>query len=78
MKAVIFVHGGLVQEVISSEPLQYLVIDKDTESYDEDELTHMTDPAGNRFQVALTECFAGEGVAEPDMVEHYFKQIPPL
>ena len=75
-KLVIFVQGGLIQEIIADQTCRYLIIDKDIENYEEDELAEMTEPNGDAFQAALNESAAGEDIAEPDKVEHYWNQIP--
>ena len=49
MRTVIEMEGGLIHSVISEEPLEVLVIDRDTEGIDEDE--GMTLPDGERVFV---------------------------
>jgi hypothetical protein len=75
VRVVITVKGGLVQEVISDQPIHYLIIDNDIENYEEDRLVEMTEPTGDAFQAGLYESSAGEDVAEPDKVEDYWTQI---
>lgn len=74
-KAVIIVYGGLVNDVISTEPFDYLLIDQDGENFDEDELTEITDEDGDKCYAAITEEKADVNL---ELVEHYLRQIPPL
>ena len=76
VKLVIFVQGGLIADIIADQPCRYLIIDNDIENYEEDGLAKMTDPTGDAFQAVLNESSAGEDIAEPDKVEHYWNQIP--
>lgn len=71
-RVVIFVRGGVVQEVRGSAPVEYLIIDADVQ--DKDEATMMRDWGD-------TEMYPCEIVnlttrPEPQQVEHYFNQIP--
>jgi hypothetical protein len=71
-KVVIFVRGGLVQDVIASSPVEYLIIDADVQ--DENEATRVrywgdTDESACSFVNLETREDLGQ-------VEHYFKQIP--
>jgi antitoxin (DNA-binding transcriptional repressor) of toxin-antitoxin stability system len=77
-KLIITVQGGLIQEIIADQPCRYLTIDKDIENYEEGDLAQMTDPDGTAFEASLVESSAGDDVAEPDKVEHYWNQIPPV
>jgi hypothetical protein len=71
-KVVIFVRGGLVQDVIASTPVEYLVIDADCQ--DEDEAIKV------RYWGDTEESTCGivnlETREDLGQVEHYFKQIP--
>jgi len=66
---VIFVEGGLVQEVLSDEDCEYLIIDQDVT--DDEEAREITDTTGGKF-IGCIQKF-GES---PDLnaVDHYFKQ----
>lgn len=67
MKAIIFVRGGVVQEVMSDLPLEYAIIDSDC-----DEGKRLVDPDGSRFRA---EASISETSPDPASVEHYWKQI---
>jgi hypothetical protein len=69
LRLVIFVEGGVVQEVLCSERCEYLVIDQDVQ--DEELERELTDTRGNKFTAAIDRF---EEVAHPDAVEHYFQQ----
>jgi hypothetical protein len=71
-KVVIFVRGGLVQDVIASSPVEYLIIDADVQ--DENEATRVRywgDTEESACSIVNLETREDLG-----QVEHYFKQIP--
>ena len=70
MRFVIFVEGGLVQDVLCSEDCEYLIIDQDVE--DEEESRELIDTDGDKFTAAIDHY---EESARPDAVEHYFQQV---
>lgn len=71
MRAVIIVQGGLIQDVFTDAPMEYIIIDQDVQ--DEDELATFRDTSGEEFEAAITEY---ETKGEPQIVEHYYNQIP--
>lgn len=75
-KFVIFVDGGLVQEVLCDQECEYLIIDQDCT--DEEEEKELVDTRGDKFTAAVD---AYEEPAHPAAVEHYFRQAeeaPPV
>lgn len=72
MRAVIIVQGGLVQEVHTDEPMDYIIIDQDVQ--DEDETCELLDMQGDTFTASLTE-YESKACRE---VEHYYNQIPAM
>ena len=42
MKAVVFIEGGVVQEVLSDEGMEILIVDRDTEGVETNELYKIT------------------------------------
>lgn len=48
---VVVIQGGLVQSVVSSIPMQYIVVDRDTEGADEDEMFSYISAAGTLEKV---------------------------
>ena len=72
MRVVIIVQGGWVQQVLTDEPLDYVIIDHDIQ--DEDQMTELTYMTGDTFKAAIAECQAE--VCED--VEHYYNQIPAM
>ena len=72
LKVVIFVHRGLIDEVITNRPIEYIIFDEDCQ--DAEEEIRITDfENGYTLHGSLTE-YESEGT--PDKVEHYWKQIP--
>ena len=39
VKLVVFIDGGLVSQVLSSEPIEVVIVDNDLENLDDDEIT---------------------------------------
>ena len=73
-KMVIFVHRGLIDEVITEKAMDYIVFDEDC--HDLDEEVQMTDfENGYTLHGSLTE-YESEGT--PDKIEHYWNQIPAM
>lgn len=71
-KVVIFVHGGVVEEVLSDWPLDCILIDKDETDEDQScELKDATD--GTPFTASLTELPVS---VDPKDTQHYWDQIP--
>jgi hypothetical protein len=71
-KVVIFVRGGLVQEVRGSVPVDYLIIDADCEN--DDEAILMRDWGDtDMYNCSIVNLTTRP---EPQQVEHYFNQIP--
>ena len=72
MKVIIFVQGGVVQEVLSDSPFDCILIDKD--ATDEDQVVELKDAAdGTPFTASLTELQVS--VDRKDTL-HYWNQIP--
>lgn len=69
LRLVIMVKGGLVEEVLSSDECEYLIIDQDV--CGDDEEREVRDTRGNKFVAAIG---FYEEPAHPHAVEHYFEQ----
>jgi len=70
LRAIIIVEGGLVQDVITDEPLDYIIIDKD--ETDSDELSEISDPGGDIFSASITEY---KSSTSPKDCDCYFDQM---
>ena len=70
MRAVIIVEGGLVQEVLTDEPMDYIIIDKDVQ--DEDESCELIDTVGDKFTASITEYQS----RADEFCGYYYNQIP--
>ncbi len=69
-KIVIFVKSGCVEEVLASDAIEYLIVDKDT--MDEEEARKLTTPDGQEFYAGVTKDAALPYTLD---VEHYFSQV---
>jgi hypothetical protein len=78
VKLVVFVDGGLVQEIFSNVPAEVLILDQDIDGCDETKRIREWDyknrcPADETFEVYDREPWDVHVV--PDGVEHYFKEM---
>ena len=71
-RVVIVIEGGVVQEVLSDEPIECMVIDHDTDGGDEDRLVTFHSGEGKPFQ-AVAHIWHTNVI--PDMVATYFRQL---
>ena len=64
-KVVIIVEGGNVQSVTSSEPLEVVIVDRDTEGVDLVELKTIDEE----------EAYVYEGITQSDVIPDYVKRV---
>lgn len=73
---IIFVEGGLVQDVYSQPPATYIIVDNDVQQDEEDErVQQLTDPDGDKFLAAVDVGLARDRVDGGYDLEHWLKQI---
>jgi len=77
-KLVVFVNGGLVQEILSNVPVDVFVIDSDVDGCDRTRTIREWDFKNNRTSEDLFDVFDGgdweANVNEP-AVDHYFSEM---
>ena len=71
-RIVIVVEGGVVQEVLSDEPIECMVIDHDTDGVDEDRLVTFHPGEGKPFQAVA---HIWKASVMPDLVATCFGQL---
>lgn len=71
-RIVIVVEGGVVQEVLSDDPINVMVIDHDIDGVDEDSLVTFQPGEGKPFQAVA---HIWKASAMPDLVATYFGQL---
>lgn len=71
-KVVIFMEGGLIQDVVSEQPLNICVMDYDTDGAEE--VHKITDWHGNTDVACVFK--VNHSVANERVVKHFWKQIP--
>jgi hypothetical protein len=77
-RIVVMMEGGLIHNILSSERIEVLVLDADTEGADEDRIQEIVllDDEGNPSDMREENYVSTWDVpGEPNIVEHYFKQV---
>ena len=77
-KVVVMMEGGVIHDILSSVPMEVLVLDADTEGADEDRIQEIVllDDEGNPSDMREENYVSMWDVpGEPNNVEHYFNQV---
>lgn len=70
-KLAIIIEGGIIQNVISSEPVEVVVVDRDDSAVDESDCKELEGAGGQSFKAYA---YAYEGV-EIDQSSNLFNQV---
>lgn len=81
VKLVVFMEGGLVQEILSSEPAEIMILDEDVEGCDADDIRRVREwdfekkapSGGETFEVYDRKPWNVD--VFPDVVDHYFNEM---
>ncbi len=77
-RIVIFIEGGLVQEVFSDIAIDVVILDSDVEGTPEDETMKLKDTEGNEEEYFKQRHLIKRYDPEPKVVEHYVSQVEAL
>jgi hypothetical protein len=69
-KVFVYVEGGVIQTILSDQPIDILVLDGDVEGIDGYET--YTEPDGTSFQARIG---SDGALVNKKAVKHYFKQV---
>ena len=76
-KVVVMMEGGVIYDILSSVPMEVLILDADTEGADEDRIQEIVllDDEGNPSDMTEENYVSMWDVpGDPNIVEHYFNQ----
>jgi hypothetical protein len=72
-KLAIVLEGGLIQQVFANQPIQYALIDLDTET--EEQTMTITNNDGVEIEIFRYANPIEEAEVDPDVVDHYFEEV---